>query len=182
MNNRAGFTLLEIMVALAIIAVIAAVVIPNFQRPGYERDQFIVRLNALVQLAWQQAIITRKVYKVTFDLSKNSAWIEAETEKKDREGEPSFERVKGLYADTTITWPVHIQVKEFLLEGQDLTKAFVGREAAKVWFYVVPDGLAQPVTITIIDKEDTLNGKPRQVGLTLNPFSAQFKVHYALQK
>lgn len=180
MNNRVGFSLLQLMIALAIMGLVIAI-IPNLQRPSYERDQFIARLNALVQLAWQNAIITHKIHKITFDLSGRSAWLESEVEEKDRKGEPDFKPVTGLYADTSITWPRHIEIKAFLLEGQDLTKAFLAG-AKKVWFYVVPEGLAQPVTINFIDKEDTLDGKPRQMGLVLNPFSAQFKVYYAFQK
>ena len=47
-----------------------------------------------------------------------------------------------------------------------------------VWFFIIPDGLTQEVTINFVDYDDMLpNGDARQFGLVLNPFSAQFKLY-----
>ena len=172
MSNRLGFTLIELMVALAIIGILAAMVIPNFQRmqPGYERDQFIARLNGLVQFSWQNAIVTHSIHKVAFDMGERRAWIERATDERDREGEPVFKPITGQYMDTSMIWSKQIEVKQFIIEGFDEMARFAGRKTAKVWFFLVPEGLSQEVTINLIDTYDTLAGKPRQVGLVLNPF------------
>jgi hypothetical protein len=60
---------------------------------------------------------------------------------------------------------------------------YVGRSSDKVWFFVIPEGLTQAVTINLFDTKDLLqNKKPRPVGLVLNPFSAQFSVYDQFQK
>jgi hypothetical protein len=42
--------------------------------------------------------------------------------------------------------------------------------------------MAQDVVMNFIDTKDTQDGKPLQVGLVLNPFTAQFKTYDTFQK
>ncbi len=47
----------------------------------------------------------------------------------------------------------------------------------------MPDGLTQTVTMNFLDtKQLNAAGKPRQFGLVLNPFNAQFKVYDGFQR
>lgn len=57
-------------------------------------------------------------------------------------------------------------------------KRFVGRDTGETWFYVVPDGMAQRVTINMTDSQDIdSGGRPAKIGLVLNPFNAQFTAY-----
>ena len=182
--NKRGFTLLEIMIVLVIMAIFSAVVIPNIPRmqPRYEREQFIARLNALVQLGWQQAIIEHRVCKVVFDFGKSLVSLHVATAKKEQIGEPKFKPIKGLYLSTSFTLPDNLKVRQFFIEGFDEMARFVGKKTAEVWFYIMPEGLAQDVILNLFDMKDRRNTKPRPISLVLNPFSAQFKVYDEFQK
>ena len=82
-NNRAGFSLLELLIVIAIAGMMAAALIPllTSMQPGYGRKQFVSKLNALVQFGWQQAVITRKVHRVLFDIKNRKASLEVEGNK-----------------------------------------------------------------------------------------------------
>ena len=57
-----------------------------------------------------------------------------------------------------------------------------GRQTTELWFFIVPEGLAQDVVINLLDMRDKDRGKAKQVGLVLNPFAAQFKSYDSFQK
>lgn len=182
-----GFTLLEILVAVAIIGLTAALVIPNFmgRTAKYARRETIAKLNALTNFAWRNALIDNKIYKVNFNLKAGQPSIisiEVETGIYEK-GEPTFKSVDRAYTDTEFEWPEHLEIKQFLIEKFDEMSRFRGRKTESVWFYIMPDGLTQDVIINLVDiKDEMSDGRPRPVGLVLNPFSAQFKVYDSFQK
>jgi len=175
MKNRAAFSLLELLIVMAIMAILASVVIPNFRgaQPRYEREQFIARLNALMQFAWQQAITTYKIHRVSFDLQKRLVTVFHEVKLPEKKREPVFKPVTGNVR-ASFTWPEQISIKEFIIEGFDEMKRSAGKKTEEIWFYVIPDGLTQMVIINAFDEKDTKAGKPRTISLVLNPFNAQF--------
>lgn len=178
--NSKGFTLLEILVAIALIVIMATVLIPNLGRqiPGYERKQMISSLNALTRLAWQNAVITNKIHKIVFNTEKKNVHVEIEQDAKDDKGEFLFKPLKEAYVKSSMHWPDRFQIKNFFIEGFDEMRRFGGgKTTTETWFFVVPEGLAQEVTINMIDSKDVVDGKPRQIGLVLNPFTAQFSVY-----
>lgn len=181
--SRSGFTLVEIMVAIAVIGLLAAIVVPNFRsrQPGFERRQFIGQLNALLRLASQQAIVSRKVHRIYCDLKKYTVTAQVRGEGKDPKGEPVFNPIKAPYLHHTISWPKQLSPKQFIIEGVDEMDRG-GKKLTEAWFYIVPEGLAQNVIINFVDTRDKERGKPKQVGLVLNPFSVQFTVHDTFQK
>ena len=62
-------------------------------------------------------------------------------------------------------------------------KRFVGHDTGETWFYVVPDGMTQRVTINMTDSQDIdSGGRPAKIGLVLNPFNAQFATHDTFKK
>lgn len=182
-NNRAGFSLLELLIVIAIAGVMGAALIPllTSMQPGYGRKQFVSKLNSLVQFGWQQAVITKKVHRVLFDIKNRKASLEVEAEKS-TQAKVVFEPLKQAFMSTAMTWSDSIIIKQLFIEGFDEMKRFTSGKTETVWFYIVPDGMVQAVTINFLDKEQLIDGKPKPVGLVLNPFTAQFKVYHAFAK
>jgi len=182
--NQNGFTLLEILIALALIGLLVGIIVPNLERlmPQYERKKFIGQLNEILQFGWQQAIITHKICKVIFDIDMRNVSLQIATEKQNRQGDQLFEPIKGQYLRTSFTWSDQFQFKQFFIERFDEMSRFVGRKTSSIWFYVMPEGLAQDVIINILDMKDLKNNKPRAIGLVLNPFTAQFNIYDTFQK
>ena len=149
------------------------------QRPGYQRKEFVARLNALVQFAWQQAIITHQVHRVMFNATDRTAFVERNATKS-AAAKLTFEPVKDSLAK--ISWGSGIVIREFIIEGFDEMKRRAGRGAETIWFYIVSDGMTQQVTINGLDKEDMVDGRGRPFGLVLNPFMAQFREYDTFQK
>jgi len=178
--NKKGFTLLEILVAIALIVIMATILVPNLGRqiPGYERRQIISQLNALTRLAWHNAIITNKIHKVVFNTEKNNVHLEIAQDTYNEQGEPLFKPLKEAYVKASIYWPDRFQIKNFFIEGFDEMNRFGGgRKTTQTWFFIVPEGLAQEVTINLLDTREMVDNKPQQIGLVLNPFTAQFNVY-----
>ncbi len=163
----------------------AAVIVPNLapRRPIEDRKAFIAKLNEIVQLAWQNALLANNLHRVLFDFKKKTVSLKQATGQKDAQGELKFEPLQRTYLATTIAWPVNLQIKNFFLEGFDEMKRFVGRDTGETWFYVVPDGMTQRVTINMTDSHDIdSGGRPAKIGLVLNPFNAQFTTYDTFKK
>jgi prepilin-type N-terminal cleavage/methylation domain-containing protein len=181
---RKGFTLLEIIVAIAIIGLISAIIIPNFMRraPSYERQEAVANLNALAQLAWQNALIEDKIHKLKFNLKTGRVFLEIATGEYGKE-EPTFKPLERMHVSTEFIWPEHLEIRQFIVEKFDVMTLYVGKRSETVWFFIMPDGLAQDVIINFFDIKDQLpDGKARPIGLVLNPFNVQFKEYDTFQK
>lgn len=184
-SNQDGFTLLEILIAIAIIAIISALVVPNIGQllPRYAREKAISRLNALVQLGWQRAISTHKTHKVQFDINSRIISLQEDTGQPDKKDESIFIPVKTSYLASGFEWPAALDIKQFFIEGFDEMGRFAGRKkTAQIWFFIIPEGLTQDVIININDTSDMKNGSARSFSLVLNPFTAQFEVYDTFQK
>jgi len=177
--SNKGFTLIEILIAIALIGLMATVVVPNLgrRRPKAEREAFIAKVDALVQLAWQNALLTGKNQRVVFDFTKERVFLEQATGQKDAKGE-QFAPVTRSYLATELKWPKRYQIKNFFIEGFDEMTRFVGKKTGQTWFYAVPDGMTQRVTINLLDTADKgADRRPKKIALVLNPFNARFKVY-----
>ncbi|HLJ30864.1 MAG TPA: prepilin-type N-terminal cleavage/methylation domain-containing protein [Candidatus Babeliales bacterium] len=183
-KNRFGFTLLELIITIAIIGLLSAIIVPNLSRttPRYERQAFIARFNTLVQYAWQQSLVTHQIQRVTVDVGKKKITLATATGEKDNKGELIFKPIENAVEDTEVTIPDQIQIKQFFIEGFDMMTKFARTKTATVWFYLVPEGMAQNVVINFLDTKDVRDDQPRQEALVLNPFTAQFKTYDTFQK
>lgn len=179
-TNKNGFTLIELLVVIFLIGLMTTLVFINVRRtyPEDERKAFFAKLNSLVQFGWQQALVTSKVHRMVFDIDENSVKLERAT---DKQGE--YEPVETQYIETTLEWPSTLEIQQFFIErNPDEITALAGKQDRSVWFFIVPDGLTQEVTINILDYNDVNEREePAQVSLVLNPFSAQFSIYDAFQ-
>lgn len=184
-NNKRGFTLIELLITIAVIAILSAVIVPNVMRskPGYERKSFIAELNGLLKYAQGNAIISHANQQILLDLARRQVELRAQTDNKDSKGEIVYKKVQGQYINTTVKIPENIDIKNFVIEGVDEMGKGAGRKTGEVWFFIIPEGLAQEVTMNFVDRSDRLyNDKPRPIGLVLNPFTAQFKEYDRFEK
>lgn len=179
---KQGFSLLEVLLAMTILAILGTIIVPRMlhKDPRQERQLFLAQLNSLVGFARQQAIITGKQHKLEFSFPLIKLFVASD--KKNSEGQALYEPLKGAAFATQLTMPKHLEIKQFLLEGNNEMERFVGGSTKSVWFFVLPNGIAQAIIMNIIDKKDGQKGtKGKNVGWVLNPFSAQFKEYGEFQ-
>lgn len=182
--QKNGFTLIEILVVIAIIGMLAVIMVPTFRgrSPKYQREEAIAKLNSLSSLAWQNALITNIIHTINFNLKENKVSVKMATGKYDEKGLPVTKPMEREYVNSEFTWPENLEIKQFFIEGIDEIKV-QGRTNISLFFLIMPDGLAQNVIINFVDTKDSLSdGQPKQFGLVLNPFNAQFRVYDTFQK
>ena len=171
-QRQSGLTFYELVVALLILALMGASVVPRLRHktPSDDREQLVSDLNGIFQNAWQNAITKNKTHKILFDLGKRTcqAWILTvdKIEKDEDDGEP---------LGRAISWPKEIEIVQFYINGEDeIEKCRMDKEA-KIWTFIIPNGLAQQAILNVVDSRG-VDGAIR-FGLVLNPFVAQFKVY-----
>ena len=183
LRNKFGFTFVELIVAIALIGVMALVVVPYFRGrdTGKDRQEFVSGLNHFVAGARYNAILSGKNQKVVFDLENFQVWVEQQVGQKNAQGEELYEKVQADYSESLFGWDNQkIKIKDVLINGKNAILSSDGI-SDKVWFFVVPDGNAQNVTINFRDEvESDKYGEPSYYHLILNPFSVQFKLYESL--
>ena len=101
--RKQGFTLIEIVVAIAIIGFVATILVPNLFAPtaAKERKNFIAAVNGLLYLGWQQALITHKIHTATFNFHKKKIYLEV-VQNTDDPSNPKTAPVNINYQATSI--------------------------------------------------------------------------------
>ncbi len=170
-----GFSLFELIIVIAIIGVLTAVFVPRLTRRGARPiDEMTSKLNMLMQVAYNNALMTGKIHRVLFDFKKEQIQLEQARAEKDPSGQLQFEPVKSSYLRGFIPWSDRFDMRNFFVMNKD---ELLGGPTTKVWFFVMPDGLAQDVVINMTDRETNKN-----YGLVLNPFTVQFTEYDEFQK
>jgi prepilin-type N-terminal cleavage/methylation domain-containing protein len=166
-----GFSLLEIIVAMAIIAVMATQ-IPRLTRINYnQQEKFFAELNMLARNAYTHALVSGRATQLFFDFTAQpkKVTIRVESDKKTgAENKPVFETVQSDYGNDSLEWNEQFVVEKFIIDGKDEA---IGGKLKTVWFYIMPDGLSQQVTLVVRDEQ-----VEKSFELELNPFFVQFVV------
>ena len=140
-------------------------------------------MNSLLALGWQDAIITKKLHRLHFFIGKKEVVLEERAEGVDAYGNPNFKPVQRAYVATNLAWPANLEIRQFVIEGSDEMQAHGQSKTKDAWFYITPAGIAQNVTIMLVDTKDrTFNRKARQIELILNPFTVQVSAHEVASK
>jgi prepilin-type N-terminal cleavage/methylation domain-containing protein len=177
-GKKPGFGLLEVVIALSLLAALASVVLPNFvkRQSGYERKQFVTRLNALMSEVWQRSLLEGRLQRVFFDFKERKIFVQEQKKLQTKE----FDQVVLYQAENNFQWPESIEIKEFFVNQKDEMAAY--GDTQTLWFFVVPSGVAQEVIINFIDtKEATVDKDGKETSLVLNPFTLQFRVYDVFQ-
>lgn len=177
--KQSGFSLLEIIVAMAIVAVMATQ-IPRLTRINYnQQEKFIADLNMLARNAYTQAVVSGRptqlffdfesqIKKVTMRAAMDSTSLTTSGQKSDQTNKSNFQTVQSEFGNDSLIWDDNFEVEKFIIDGKDEA---IGGKLKTVWFYIMPDGLAQQVTLVL---QDQAVGKSFE--LELNPFFVQFVV------
>ncbi len=76
-GGSAGFTLLEVLLVISIMAVIFIVVIPNFNIvPSTEASSKVNGLAGDIRAAYDMAVLHRKPYRLVFEFKTGDYWLE----------------------------------------------------------------------------------------------------------
>jgi prepilin-type N-terminal cleavage/methylation domain-containing protein len=161
-THRAGFSLLEVLVVIALIGIMSAILLPSFSRKTarQEREAFIAAINKIVHTGWQEAVRNHTIYQVTFDIqARRMTLLNQEI----------------LDEESAFEWPEQYEIKQVYIEG------YLEKNSKKFWFFIMPEGMAQNVIINCYDTKDVQDFNPRPFSLVLNPFYVQFKIYDTFQ-
>jgi prepilin-type N-terminal cleavage/methylation domain-containing protein len=176
---KPAFGLLELLVVVAIMALLLTIAVPQFASfiPRYQRTQFFNRFNALTQAGILRSLKNKKFHTITFDLEKAliilEEWSDTEKIKKPISHESSVTKPCPI--------PKNIEIKQIFIEKFDEIGKYLGnKKAARIWFFISPEGKTQSVIVNAVDQTHIDNPKP--LSLVLNPFSGQFEIYDTFQK
>jgi prepilin-type N-terminal cleavage/methylation domain-containing protein len=173
-NNSRAFTLIELLIVILIIGILGSVLAPRLapRTAKTEKEAFIAQLNSLNRAALTQAITTQTLFQLFWDLEHRTIEIRKHTGNYDRNGDPECKPMQIPYGMQSVTIPERFIVKQFSIEG---VNELAGARATKqVWFYIVPDGISQQVTIVFTDTHEDITDAEKKLTLILNPFTVRY--------
>lgn len=171
-SEREGFTLIELILVVAVIGVVAAIVLPRLDPflPERRLKSAVRLLSGTISLAYGEAIAKNKTYRLYFDSTKNMYWITEVTsvqKEEETEGssamrlgtqfellqyEKSSEKVEEkaptepMFSPRTLPDGVHFSTVE-INRGLEMAKSDLP------YIEFSPLGTAVPATIVLINDE-----------------------------
>ena len=120
-----------------------------------------------------QAITTQVLHQIFWDLERHTIEIRKHTGAYDRAGDPECKVGQIAFTGQAVSIPERFVVKQFTIEG--VNELAGARNTKQVWFYIVPDGVAQQVTVLFADTHEDASDAEKKVTLVLNPFTVQYE-------
>lgn len=174
-NNNAGFSILEIIIIIALIGVLGSITLPNIfvKRQGSIVKTFIKEFSIVYTKAVYHAIQTNCVVQVFFDIEKKDIFLKEEL--KDSTNSDIHERFQELTKQNQM----HVQVPDFLdLQGlyiQEFNEMEQGKKQTQTRFYVMPNGTAQPIILNFAYNTDS--GSEKKLSIQVTPFLGRVQTH-----
>lgn len=164
MPKAPGFSFIELVVVILIIGIIATIVVPASRKKHAQRVDFIGQLNYLLQVSWQDAVVTGKMHRLVFDASQRKVLAEVAIDTPSHGTPKAFRSLGDKYYQAAVDWDPNQLVLIDVQAGQQP----VGRKAEQTapTILIYPDGLAQPAHLNFSDTQGNFS-------LVLNPFTAQ---------
>jgi type IV fimbrial biogenesis protein FimT len=171
-QRAGGFTLVELMLVIALMAILATVMIPEM-RGTYQHEKLRAAgrdLIRAVDLAYSQAVTRHQPHRLRVD----NTGYQIERPTVDSGGQLEFSALQDLpgamgKVDRRITMEVH-EIEAQLEEGEEVQAEPISTEGRSDWkegveFY--PDGTAQAKEIILRDSEGFM------LSLRINPTTAR---------
>lgn len=186
-KNQQGFTLLEVLVVVGLIAILSAIIIPDIGQIFRESLEAYVRKSAnLFREARDHAMLTSRVVRVRFDLDEQKYWVEEapgnflmptkeSIEEKERKLERLSEEERAKYADPFRIVKSITGKKKTVPDGLRVSGLLSPRspqliEEGVADFYYFPHGIAEAAVIHI----ENIDGEKRS--LVVQPVTGKTKV------
>ncbi len=165
-----GFSLLEVVVVIALMAMIATIVVPRLTRRRVAlKQQFTEQLNGLTRTAQLSAMMTGTLHRIFFDIKNGRIIIQQEAAQRDSQGHKQFVPLKIPYVTTSLPISKELDIDQFLVKGKKMMQSGEGIQFTGAWFYIVPEGMTQEVTLEVKERDTS-----KKFSLTVNPFTALF--------
>src|SRR6188472_1239515 len=109
-SNRLGFTLIEIMVVIALIAITLTVVMPNLSRRNKNSiTAFTHNFNLLMQKGYLNALETSRTQRIFLDFKNRRIELQEASSSDNKSGEIDFAAVKSPRYKTSFEWPSSLE-------------------------------------------------------------------------
>ena len=162
-----GFSLIELMLFFALVAVLSLGMVPLLRRKSNDIETFVTHLNALVEYGRLQAQSSQKTHRILFDFQKNHLLLQVESPSKNPGSQPDYLPLESSYLASQFDIPSTIEIRKLIIEGKD---ELAGAKTNKVWFFIAPNGSAQDVILDVGLSENDIHQN-----YELTPFKVQFK-------
>lgn len=158
-SNQRGFTLVEILIVIAIISTVLAVSIPAIERVTYQRISSTARrFTGMIRTIRNDAVLLNNIYRIGFDIDKNKYWVQSQRElktikeryenKEEAQAEASNFVFAEKYGKEPLDMPGGTKVLGVFKEGEGL----IQKGLAVIHFF--PNGFNEP-SIVYLAKEGT---------------------------
>lgn len=187
-KNNHGFSLLEILIALTLIAVITSTVVINFDSVFRTKSEVFSRKAAtIVRSARDYALLKKRVVRLRIDLKEQTFWVESgpnstlllsqeeEERLKRKLGDEKFaeeQKQRGFRAVKSIT-----DDKQAIPDGVRVTQVLSPRYPDAITngvidIYFFPNGFSEASVISLEDYAGT------KQSLIINPLTGKIRMEY----
>lgn len=185
-RDSSGFSLIEILVGLTLIALVTAIMIPNMTSVfRASLDSYARKAANLFREARDYAILTNRVVRIQFDLDKQEYWVEDapaavllpkkndvayedmsdEEKEKEAKRQKQFQMTKGLTKKKTGI-PNGLRIQAVL---SPRSQKAITEGTADIYYF--PHGIAEAAVVHLED----LEGNKRS--LVIHPVTGKTRVH-----